>query len=250
MKSAAGNLMMDAFSVSKSFARATLGSVRRLYSTPAKPPTTVASVGNQQGMPFSSGDVALTDADGFVADADHFLIMGKEAEPSHAGMADGGKPPPPSQGVDTIVLADLPASGIQNVSNAAKSERGGKPQAGSEGQVAALGEAAIAVNEAEEHVVEVAEELEACKSSQGLQGAVQDLKGGGRLIVQLLESVHLHSFGDLDIIFLGKEVVRFVCTLTSASLSVHTLRDVDSTRSLLRFLLLLQSLLVVASRSQ
>lgn len=169
--------MMDAFSVSKSFARATLGRVRRLYPTTSKPPTPVGGVGNQQGMTFSSGDVALTDADGFVAEADHFLIMGREAETSHSGMGDTGPPPQPSQPMDTIVLADLPASGIQNVSAAATKSEGGT-QAESDGQVTTLGEAAIAVNEAEVHLLEIAEELEAGKSSQGLQGAVHDLKGG------------------------------------------------------------------------
>lgn len=51
--------------------------------------------------------------------------------------------------------------------------------------------------------------------------------------MQLLKPVHFHPSGDLDGIFLEKGVVRFVCTLTSACLSVHTLRDVDSTRSLM-----------------
>lgn len=177
MKSVAGNLMLDAFSVSRSFARATLGSMRRLYSPTPKPPTPVASLGTQQGTVFTSGDAALTDADGFVAEADRFLIMGKEAETNPPEMADGRKAPQPnSQPVDTIVIADMPASGTQSVSTPAESEGG--TRADSDGQVAKLGEAAIAVNEAEDHLLEIAEELEARKSGKGLQGAVSDLKGG------------------------------------------------------------------------
>lgn len=181
VRSAAGNLVWDALSVSRSFARATLGGVRRLYSpTPSRPPTPAAGGGTQQGQGFSSGDAALTDADGFVAEADRFLIMGTEAETDHHDvidggnplddMIDGGKPPQPSQLGDTT---DLAARGIQDESTAAESTDGTRA-----GQVTQLGEAAIAVNEAEDHVLEVAEELEAGNSRKGLQGVLQDCTGG------------------------------------------------------------------------
>ena len=62
------------------------------------------------------------------------------------------------------------------MSSGAKSEGGA--QADSEGcRIAKLGEAAIAVNEAEDQLLEIAEGLGAGKSSQGLLGAMHDLKG-------------------------------------------------------------------------
>lgn len=186
MRSAAGNLVLDALSVSRSFARATLGSVRRLYSPTPRPPTPAAGGGSQQGQGFSSGDVALTDADGFVAEADRFLIMGKEAEPDHHEMGDGGKPlddmidgGKPHQPANLVEAVDLAVRGIQDESTAAESEGGAGVD--SAGQMARLGEAAIAVNEAEDHLLEIAEELEAGKSRRGLQGVLQDCTGGSRV---------------------------------------------------------------------
>lgn len=128
--------------------------------------------------------MALTDADGFVAEADQFLIMGKEAETDNHEVIDGGKPlddmiggaklPRPSQLGDTTALA---ARGTQDESTVTESAGGAEVDSAA-GQVAQLGEAAIAVSEAEDHLLEIAEEVEAGKSRKGLQGVLQDCTGG------------------------------------------------------------------------
>lgn len=171
-RSAASNLVTDAMSVSRSLASATMAAVRRLYTKPHGATPTSDSSSNKPAA-FNSSDQALTDADGFVADADRFLIMGKETQSIHPQVTDAGQPPEPLHLADVIVVADDtgpgPASGSHDQAESAGSES-------SEG-IAKLGEAAIAVNEAEDSLVGIAEELETGRSRDMLRGVVQDAKG-------------------------------------------------------------------------
>lgn len=144
-----------------------MGAIRRLYTRPPSKPYGSMSMGTKDPKAFSSGDRALTDADGFVAEADRFLIMGKEAATTHPEILDDGEPPEPLQLADVVVVSDSTPESTQADSATAESSE----------QVAKLGEAAIAVNEAEDSLVEIAEGLEAGQTREGLRGVVQDAKG-------------------------------------------------------------------------
>ena len=182
VKSAAGSLVWDALSVSKSLANATMTTVRRLYSKPSNSSINRSS-STTEGKAFSSGDTALTDADGFVAEADRFLITGKEEKTTHPEVMDDGTPPEPLQLADMVVVSGqaLPEAQAESAlaeSTLAESTLAESHAAEATDEVVRLGKAAIAVNEAEDSLIGIAEELEAGTSKEGLRGVVQDAKGG------------------------------------------------------------------------
>ena len=132
----------------------------------------------QSAKAFSIGDTALTDADGFVAEADRFLITGKESdlaetkETVHPGVEDESTPPEPLKLADVVLVS---ASGPESAQ--AEAAEVDSAQAESAQEVVKLGEAAIAVNEAEVSLEDIAEELDAGQSREGLRGVVQGAKG-------------------------------------------------------------------------
>lgn len=173
--SAVGSLVTDTFSVSKSLANATMGAMRRLYSKPSS--STTSMMKSKEPKAFSSGDNALTDADGFVAEADRFLIMGNETVTTHPEVTDNGNPPQPLHLADVMLVSeDMSPEAPAAAGSHDPSQAESAPVESSE-QVAKLGEAAIAVNEAEDSLVEVAEELETGRSRDMLRGVVQEAKG-------------------------------------------------------------------------